>query len=251
MSVEAGTFEPDLRSRRWIDSTVVDIAVVVLTLAGTNLVANFAPTAVAIAAVPAGAALVLIYARARGVRWAELGFSRSHLSRGAKHGLIAGGVTVTAVTALALLPIAQPAFLNERYGVNVGATLLAVFVLIPLQTVIPEEIAFRGVLHAKMARRFDVKWVTIGSSTLFGLWHIATATGLSAGNVGFGRVVGTGLAGQIAGVAVAVVTTTAAGFVFSWLRHRGGSILAPIGLHWAINGAGALAAVAVWHVTMS
>lgn len=251
MSTEAAALDATPRSRRWIDSTVIDIVVVIATLAGTNLVATFAPAALAIGAVPAGAALVLIYARARGVRWSELGFGRSHLSRGAKHGLIAGAVTVAAVTAVALLPIAQPAFLNERYGVNVGATLLAVFVLIPLQTVIPEEIAFRGVLHAKMARRFDVKWVTIGSSALFGLWHIATATGLSAGNVGFGRLVGTGLAGQLAGVGVALVATTTAGIAFSWLRHRGGSILAPIGLHWAINGAGALAAVTVWQVTMS
>lgn len=251
MAVRTSPGEQSVRTNLWVDSTVVDIVVVIAVLACANLVANFAPTSVAIGAVPLGAILVLGYARVRGIRWADLGFSRRHLSRGAKHGLIAGLVTVAVVTAVALMPTFQPAFLNERYGVNVGATLLAVFVLIPLQTVIPEEIAFRGVLHANLARRWGVKWVTIGSSFLFGLWHIASSIGLSAGNVGFARIVGTGLPGQIAGVAVAVVATTVAGIVFSVLRSRGGSILAPIGLHWAINGAGALAAVTVWHLTMS
>jgi len=52
---------------------------------------------------------------------------------------------------------------------------------------------------------------------------------------------------MIAGVAMAVVATAAAGFVFTWLRRRSGSLLAPIALHWSLNGMGALAAAAVWH----
>jgi hypothetical protein len=47
---------------------------------------------------------------------------------------------------------------------------------------------------------------------------------------------------------MAVLATAAAGFVFSWLRRRSGSLIAPIALHWSLNGLGALAAALVWHL---
>ncbi|MBT0567648.1 CPBP family intramembrane metalloprotease [Williamsia sp. CHRR-6] len=198
-------------------------------------------------AVPVGALALLAYARLRGMRWHELGLRE--LRRGARWGGVVAGVTVAAVAAVALIPALQPAFLNERYGVNVGATLLAVLVIIPLQTVIPEEILFRGVLHGTLSRRFGLKSAAVIGSILFGLWHIASSLSLTAGNKGFSGAVGSGSVGQILGVLGAVAATTVAGFAFIWLRHRSRSILAPIGLHWALNGAGALAALAVWHVT--
>jgi membrane protease YdiL (CAAX protease family) len=60
---------------------------------------------------------------------------------------------------------------------------------------------------------------------------------------------GGGFVGTLAGVMLAVVATAAAGFVFSWLRRRSGSLLAPIALHWSLNGLGALAAALVWHLS--
>jgi membrane protease YdiL (CAAX protease family) len=60
---------------------------------------------------------------------------------------------------------------------------------------------------------------------------------------------GGGFVGMLAGVLLAVVATAAAGFVFSWLRRRSGSLLAPIALHWSLNGLGALAAALVWHLS--
>lgn len=235
-------------SGRWFDRTVVDILVVVAALVAFNLTAHFAPTPVAVAAVPVGALLLLAFARARGLHWEDLGLG--NVGRGARHGLAAAGVTLLVVAIAASIPFTQSAFLNERYGVNVGATLFAALVLIPLQTVIPEELAFRGVLHAKLSRRFGIRGVAVIGSLLFGLWHIASSLGLTVGNDGFSAVLGTGVFGQIVGVTGAVAATTLAGFVFTWLRHRGGSILAPIGLHWALNGAGALAALVVWQLTV-
>jgi membrane protease YdiL (CAAX protease family) len=38
-----------------------------------------------------------------------------------------------------------------------------------------------------------------------------------------------------------VLLTTVAGAVFCWLRVRSGSLLAPVLLHWALNGLGLLA----------
>lgn len=229
------------------DRAILDIVVVVAALAVVNVTAHFAPTPVAVAAVPVGALVLVAFARARGVHWNDLGLG--NVRRGAKHGAAAAGLTLLVVAIAASVPLTQSAFLNERYGVDVGATLLAALVVIPLQTVIPEELAFRGVLHANLSRRFGFRAVAVIGSVLFGLWHVASSLGLTIGNDGFSAVLGTGLFGQIAGVMGAVAGTTVAGFVFTWLRHRGGSILAPIGLHWALNGAGALAALAVWQVT--
>ena len=47
----------------------------------------------------------------------------------------------------------------------------------------------------------------------------------------------------------AVLATGAAGYVFAWLRRRSGSLIAPIALHWSLNGLGALAAALVWHLS--
>ena len=121
-------------------------------------------------------------------------------------------------------------------------------VIIPLQTVIPEELAFRGVLHGALNRAWGFRGVAAAGSLLFGLWHVATSLGLTSGNVGFTRMFGGGFAGQLAGVLLAVAATAAAGFVFTWLRRRSGSLLAPIALHWSLNGLGALAAALVWHL---
>ena len=57
--------------------------------------------------------------------------------------------------------------------------------------------------------------------------------------------------GQIIGILVAVAATAGAGAVFTWLRRRSGSLLAPIALHWSVNGAGALAAAVIWHTTLT
>jgi membrane protease YdiL (CAAX protease family) len=37
--------------------------------------------------------------------------------------------------------------------------------------------------------------------------------------------------------------------VFTWLRRRSGSLIAPIALHWSLNGLGALAAAVVWQLS--
>jgi membrane protease YdiL (CAAX protease family) len=50
-------------------------------------------------------------------------------------------------------------------------------------------------------------------------------------------------------VLVTVGFTTIAGVVFAELRRRSGSLVAPIGLHWATNGLGVLAAARVWAIT--
>lgn len=226
----------------------VDVVVVVAVLVLANLIAHFTTAWAAIATVPLAAVGLVALVRSRGLGWAELGLGREHWRAGVGYALAAVVVVVSVVAVGALLPWTRPMFLNNRYATVSGA-LLASMLIIPLQTVIPEELAFRGVLHGALNRAWGFRGVAAGGSLLFGLWHIATSLGLTSSNVGFTRLFGGGAVGMLAGVLLAVSATAAAGFVFTWLRRRSGSLIAPIALHWSLNGVGALAAAVVWHLS--
>ncbi len=227
-----------------------DVAVVVVVLAGTNLIAHFTTAWASIVTVPVAALVLLALMRRRGMNWHEFGLSPRHWRRGTLYALGAVGVVLAAVAIGAALPITRPFFLADRYATISGA-LIASMIVIPLQTVIPEELAFRGVLHGTLDRVYGARGVFAAGSLLFGLWHIASSLGLTSSNRGLSGFVGGGVMGQIIGILLAVVATAAAGVVFTWLRRRSGSLLAPIALHWSVNGAGALAAAIVWHTTMN
>jgi membrane protease YdiL (CAAX protease family) len=225
-----------------------DIAVVVVVLALTNLIAHFTTPLASIATVPAAAVGLLLLVRSHGLGWAELGLGREHWRSGAGYALAAVGLVMLVIAIGALLPWTRPMFMNNNYATISGA-LIASMIIIPLQTVIPEELAFRGVLHGALNRAWGFRGVAAAGSLLFGLWHIATSFGLTSSNVGFTRLFGGGLLGTVAGVVLAVAATAVAGFVFTELRRRSGSLLAPIALHWSLNGLGALAAALVWHLS--
>ncbi|MFG1784226.1 CPBP family intramembrane glutamic endopeptidase [Rhodococcus oryzae] len=228
----------------------LDVAVVVLVLVGTNLIAHFTNAWASIATVPIAAIVLVAMIRRRGLGWSELGLSRRHWRTGSLYALAAVGVVVAVVAIGALLPITRPFFMADRYATISGA-LIASMIVIPLQTVIPEELAFRGVLHGTLDRAWGARGVFAAGSLLFGLWHIASSLGLTSGNRGLTGILGGGVWGQVLGIAGAVLATAAAGFVFTWLRSRSGSLIAPIALHWSLNGAGALAAAVVWQMSVA
>ncbi|MBF6474102.1 MULTISPECIES: CPBP family intramembrane glutamic endopeptidase [Nocardia] len=245
--------EPDLAAtpqlrHRW--RAHIDVAVVVMVLAGTNLIAHFTTAWASIVTVPIAAIALLALMRKRGLGWSELGLSPRYWRRGSLYALGAVVLVLTVVAIGAALPLTRPFFLADRYATISGA-MIASMIVIPLQTVIPEELAFRGVLHGTLHRVYGARGVFAAGSMLFGLWHIASSFGLTSGNRGLSGIVGGGVAGQIIGILLAVVATAAAGVVFTWLRQRSGSLLAPIALHWSVNGAGALAAALVWHTTFA
>ncbi|MFV8315468.1 CPBP family intramembrane glutamic endopeptidase [Mycobacterium sp. 23] len=225
-----------------------DIAVVVGVLVLTNLVAHFTTAWASIATVPLAAIGLVVLVRWRGLEWADLGLGREHWKSGLFYALAAVALVVSVIAVGVALPVTRPMFLNNHYATISGA-LIASMVIIPLQTVIPEELVFRGVLHGALHRAWGFRGVALAGSLLFGLWHIATSLGLTSNNVGFTRLFGGGVFGMLAGVTMAVLATGAAGFVFSWLRRRSGSLIAPIALHWSLNGVGALAAALVWHLS--
>jgi uncharacterized protein len=195
---------------------------------------------------PVGAAALLALARWAGLGWSELGLGQGTWRRGLRWALAAIGAVAVLFVAGALLPLTRGAFRDTRYDLGWGHGLLTAFVLIPLGTVLFEEVAFRGVLWGLLRRRHGTWVATSVSSALFGLWHVLPSLGLAASDQALGSTVGRGTPGQALSVLGTVLFTGLAGVVFCELRRRSGSLLAPAGLHWATNGLGVLAAAAIW-----
>lgn len=139
----------------------------------------------------------------------------------------------------------RAAFLDERYRAGAGAAVRNAFVWIPLGTVLFEEVAFRGVLWGLLGSARGPATATLVSSVLFGLWHVLPSLRLNRVNPAVAGLVGTGSGGQVLAVTGAVGFTGLAGVVLCELRRRSTSLLAPAGLHWAVNGFGVLFAAGI------
>ncbi|MEV4641926.1 CPBP family intramembrane glutamic endopeptidase [Actinoplanes sp. NPDC049548] len=206
---------------------------------------RYGPPGAMLLAGPLGAAALVALARRAGMSPDDLGIDRRSWRRGAAYALACVSAVAVVYAAAALLPVTRPAFLDSRYRNGYGAALRAAFLVVPLGTVLFEEVAFRGVLWGLLYRRAGAARATLVSSALFGLWHVLPSLRLNRVNPAVSQLVGPGRAGQVLAVTGAVVFTTAAGAVLCELRRRSGSLLAPAGLHWAVNGLGILAAAAV------
>lgn len=224
---------------------VVGVVGVLGTLVAINLTANLAGLPYRDWIVPLAVLVMVVVVKVRGMQWAELGLSLRHMPRGLAYGLAATVAVAAVVTAGCLIPATSPFFLSERYS-DLRMAVFSALVLIPLMTVLPEEFAFRGVLQGALERTFGTTGVFVIGSLSFGLWHVTSSLGLTAGNAGLAEVLGTGPVGQLAGIGLAVTATSVAGAGFIWIRRRSRSLLAPIGLHWAFNAVGALAAALTW-----
>jgi membrane protease YdiL (CAAX protease family) len=174
-----------------------------------------------------------------GNSWTDMGLSwRFGLS-----GLFWAGLTIALVTIAYAIASSfkktRQAFHDERYAQMSGGRLVFQTLLeVPFGTVLMEEIAFRAVLFSMLARRYGVIWGLVISSVLFGLWHILPSIGTHESNPALGGVAGEGRKGNVIAVALSVLTTSVAGVIFVGLRLVSGSILGPMGLHWATNGLG-------------
>lgn len=225
-----------------------NVAMVVGALVAINVLAHFTVDNAAYLVVPLGSILVIVCMRWRGFSWREMGLAPEQFKRGAKYALpVLLAVAVIAIGG-AIIPFTRTLYLSDRYD-TVGFAVYSALLVIPLQTVIPEELLFRGALDATLRPVVSSRAVYVIGASLFGLWHVGSSTGLAAGNDGLTDLLGSGLVAQMAGIAGAVVVTTCAGLVFIWLRHRSDSLVVPIALHWAVNGTGALGAALAWQLT--
>lgn len=169
--------------------------------------------------VPVQAALGLGLVECTG---APLGLRGPVLWRGARLGLAVAGAIAAAVASSTALPSVRSAMTEREMPANASAWLL---LRIPVGTAWSEETAYRGALETVAAEAFGPTTGRVVQAVAFGLSHVPDARG----------------AGE--SVAGTVLVTSAAGWVFGWLRQRTGSLAAPMLAHLAINEAGALAAL--------
>lgn len=188
----------------------------------------------------AATAVLLAAARASGLSAAELGLARARaragLRRGAGPSLVLAGAYATALAVPALRPVlrdARVAALDRR------AVVRRALVGIPVGTVLWEEVAFRGVLRAALARTMSPRQAAAAAPALFAVWHVRPALDAVAAN----RVQSTP-GRRAAAVVTACAGTAAADVLFAELRRRSGSLVAPALLHLTANVGGLLAAAA-------
>lgn len=201
---------------------------------------------------------LLALARRSGLSWSQLGFHRR------SRGLRIGGVLASAVAGVYGAGIAVPAtrrlFRDERaLSLSRARVIEEALLQVPVGTVLLEEVGFRGVLHALVARSHGAATATAVSSALFGLWHVLPALDMMTANPALGRLTAgeTSGDGPVPGAPVpdppdgpstrealrvvtgSVVATGIAGVFFCELRRRGG-LAAPALFHVATNSLGYL-----------
>jgi membrane protease YdiL (CAAX protease family) len=250
-------------------TTAVALAVVVLVLAVTNAWVHAGPRlsrglgprlgprlgsglvlgGVHLLTGPLAALFLLLIGRVAGLTWTELGLGLPSLIRGMQVAALCV-VAVAGVYAVGVaVPVTRGAFRDTRYRLGLRAALYTSLVAIPLGTVLFEEVAFRGVLWGLLAEAVGVTAATLVSAILFGLWHVLPALDLVRTHTSVRGPTPAGPRRVALTVLATIAFTTIAGILFAELRRRSGSLVAPIGLHWATNGLGVLAAARVWAMT--
>jgi len=222
-----------LASRRWLPLAATSS---VLLAWGTLVVPRLPAGAEVRTVANLGATLALVLAaRWGGLSWGDLGVRRSTWRAGIRW----GGTSLAAVTAGYGVALEIPALRTVLADhcveeISTGQLLIRAVLLIPLGTVLCEEIAFRGVLLAIASKVLPVRPAVAITSMVFGLWHIRSPLGPAGPGVS--------PVPQRASVAGIIVGTGMGGAVLGWLRQRSNSLLAPIGLHLGTNSVGLLAA---------
>ncbi|MFE5813947.1 CPBP family intramembrane glutamic endopeptidase [Streptomyces sp. NPDC056479] len=217
------------------------ITCAVAVLAAANLLNNWlarSPAMYVVICVTATAVLLMI-ARWDGLTAADLGLDEAALRRGLRWAPFLVAIVLLVLLVLLAVPAGREAFRDSRaVDLSLPGMLSGALVRVPFGTVLLEETAFRGVLWAMIRRRHGTAWATGVSSALFGLWHLMPSRGINRSNAALGSLFGDGPAGVAPTVAAAIVVTALAGVVLCELRRRSGSLLAPMTLHWAVNGFG-------------
>jgi membrane protease YdiL (CAAX protease family) len=188
---------------------------------------------VALGLVPVAAVLVAV--RRAGVLTAQdLGLTRRGAARSISIGLLAAfAATLPALVVLRFpLILEHPVTYAPLDSLSFQALLWRACLWMPLDTALPEEFAFRGVLLAVLRRRWAAPWATIFSAIPFTLWHgvIVTRTVALTNLHADPLHVIVGLVGAFAAVFVG-------GILFAVLRLTTGHLAGSIVAHWAFNAA--------------
>ena len=185
----------------------------------------------------AGVLVLVLAARAGGLSWRDLGLCPTTWRAGLRWGGAAVGVAALGYAVAFLLPATRPLLENPAVeGSPTSALVLRALLLIPVGTVLCEELAFRGVLHglterAWAGRLWAGRGVVFAVASAFAIWHVAGALAAPVGGV------------PVLGVAVVLFVTALGGVVMSVVRRRTGSLFASIGIHLGTNVVGLVAVV--------
>jgi membrane protease YdiL (CAAX protease family) len=170
--------------------------------------------------------------RVRRLSPAELGLSLSGLVRGAVVGLVialAGGAA--ALLFLRFPPlVGGPIVYAPLTDLPPMSLVARIAVWMPLDTVLPEELAFRGALLAELRRQTTWMRASVISAAVFVLWHVlVVARTLAQTNLRDDLpLLMLGLAGAFGAVFVG-------GLLFAALRMATGSLAASVLAHWGFN----------------
>lgn len=183
-------------------------------------------------------AALLLLARGQGLSWQRLGLSPENLVPGLAWGSAALLIVALVLAVLFAVSWGRRLLRDGRVaGLTAPRLVYVALIRIPLGTVALEEIAFRGVLFGAWAHEQSVLAAVIGSSIVFGLWHIAPTIVLS--DLDHHRV---SVRTRVLAATAGVILTTAAGVTLALLRTAGGSLIAPAMAHLATNSLGVFVA---------
>ena len=219
----------------------------VTAIGGYNLAQNFLIPAVAYVPANLAAGLGLIaLARGCGCSWDDLGLEPTKAASGWRAGVVGAAMAAIAGAALAKGPRSRRYLLDQRAaGQRGGEQLYRTLIRYPLGTALFEEVAFRGVIYGIWRRTGATRpRSSLATAVTFGIWHLIPARRALAGNPLSDRL-GSG-GSKLAVVGAGALLTSLSSLGFSWLRERSESLVAPVMVHAAINGAGYLAGVAAW-----
>lgn len=205
----------------------------------SNILLWFTPWPFSWIVIAASLGLFVLLAIKSELSFDDIGLGRAHLKSGFKYG---GVAAIALILAMALAFVVAPEFYqDERFNQSLTDTLLSVLLYLPLRTVLWEEFMFRGLLWGLINKKRGPGLATVLSSIIFGFWHVFAASGSIDSNLL------TNGGGNGATIIVATILLTAvAGMALSELRRRSGSLIAPILVHWAANGAGVVLVYAAW-----
>lgn len=189
----------------------------------------------------AATAITLLARTARRDR-SSLGLDPDDLRAGLAWGLGGAAVVAGGIAAAAGPGGATDSVRDERARrMTTASAVRYVTLVIPLGTVIPEELTFRGVLPALLRDDRAPAWLPgLISSLLFGLWHVVSFRDLVRHNPGARRAVDR--FGRAPVLAVHTVGLAAAGGMLDVIRRRSGHLVGPALVHLAANATGFLGA---------
>ena len=229
----------DVTARPWpLLATLALLAVI-------SVLNNAAAPGLYLAWACAGIAGLVLLARADGLSRRDWGFGpvtrRAALAAAGFAAIIALGMLVGTQ-----LPGIEDAYRDERVVDMSGAEVVfAALVRVPIGTALLEEIAFRGVLLAMLARRCGLARGVVGSSLAFGVWHLMPALGLAAGNSAL--VAALGPSAPLSAV-IGICAASLVGVLLCLARIRYDHLIVPLAVHMTANG---MAYLLAWLVLRS